>query len=82
MIPIFDSLSHPTLNKNWILPKYAGASAIETLIEQMKEANIKKSLAVGMKGIGGYDPCNVTDRIVNQLLSLQLPYTIKVILGD
>ncbi len=31
---------------------------------------------------GGSDPLNVTDRIVDQLLGLQLPYTIKVILGD
>ena len=67
MIPIFDSLSHPTLNKDWILPKYAGASAVETLIGQMKEANIKKSLAVGMKGIGDYDQ--------NQFISLVLPYS-------
>jgi predicted TIM-barrel fold metal-dependent hydrolase len=55
MIPIFDSLSHPTINKDWILPKYAGASSIDVLIKQMKEAGIKKSLAVGMKGIGDYD---------------------------
>ena len=54
MISIFDSLSHPTINKDWILPKYAGASSIDILIEQMKKAGIKKSLAVGMKGIGGY----------------------------
>lgn len=31
---------------------------------------------------GGSDPYNVTERIVDQLLGLQLPYTIKVILGD
>lgn len=67
MIPIFDSLSHPTINKDWILPKYAGASAIESLIGQMKEANIKKSLAVGMKGIGGYDQ--------DRFISLVLPFS-------
>ena len=31
---------------------------------------------------GGSDPYNVTERIVEQLLGLQLPYTTKVILGD
>lgn len=67
MIPIFDSLSHPTINTDWILPKYAGASAIETLIGQMKEANIKKSLAVGMKGIGGYDQ--------DKFISIVLPFS-------
>lgn len=66
MIPIFDSLSHPTINADWILPKYAGASSIENLISQMKEANIKKSLAVGMKGIGEYDQ--------DQFMCLLQPY--------
>ena len=55
MIPIFDSLSHPTLNSDWILPKYAAGASVETLISQMKESQIVKSLAVGMKGIGDYD---------------------------
>lgn len=31
---------------------------------------------------GGSDPYNVTERIVSQLLGLQLPYKINVILGD
>jgi spore coat polysaccharide biosynthesis predicted glycosyltransferase SpsG len=31
---------------------------------------------------GGSDPYNVTERIVSQLLGLQLPYKIRVILGD
>ena len=31
---------------------------------------------------GGSDPYNVTERIVSQLLGLQLPYKIQVILGD
>lgn len=31
---------------------------------------------------GGSDPYNVTERIVSQLLGLQLPYKLRVILGD
>ena len=31
---------------------------------------------------GGSDPYNVTERIVSQLVGLQLPYKIRVILGD
>ena len=54
MIPIFDSLSHPTLNSDWLLPKYAAGASINSLIRQMKESLIVKSLAVGMKGIGNY----------------------------
>lgn len=44
-----------------------------------KTAERNKSIVVNF---GGSDPLNVTERIVNQLLCLQLPYNIKVILGD
>ncbi len=54
-IPIFDSLTHPTLDDNWILPKYPESANIQQLLYDMKENNICKALAVGMKGIGGYD---------------------------
>jgi predicted TIM-barrel fold metal-dependent hydrolase len=53
-IPIFDSLAHPTINGNWILPKYIRMSGIKQLLAQMDENNIIKAMAVGMKGIGGY----------------------------
>ena len=39
----------------------------------------EKSIVVNF---GGSDPYMVTERIVNQLIDLQLPYTINVILGD
>lgn len=55
MIPIFDSISHPTIDANWILPKYEKASSILDLKGQMQVAGIKKTFAVGMKGIGSYD---------------------------
>lgn len=44
-----------------------------------KTAERNKSIVVNF---GGSDPLNVTERIVSQLLGLQLPYNIKVILGD
>ncbi len=77
MIPIFDSLSHPTLNTDWILPKYAGSSSIDVLIEQMKEAGIKKSLAVGMKGIGDYNQ----DRFI-ELVKPYVDYLIPIAYYD
>lgn len=54
-IPIFDSISHPTIDTNWILPKYQGAATVDVLIQQMRENNIMKSFAIGMKNIGSYD---------------------------
>lgn len=53
-IPIFDSLTHPTIDGNWILPRYANESKKDILLSQMQEANVKWTFAVGMKGIGSY----------------------------
>lgn len=53
-IPIFDSLTHPTIDSNWILPRYPECSSIEILKEQMQKANVGWAFAVGMKDIGGY----------------------------
>jgi predicted TIM-barrel fold metal-dependent hydrolase len=55
--PIFDSLSHPTVDGNWILPKYKkGIAKFSSLIDSMDENNISKSVVCGMGGIGGYSP--------------------------
>jgi predicted TIM-barrel fold metal-dependent hydrolase/SAM-dependent methyltransferase len=54
ILPIFDSLTHPTIDGNWILPKYPQCASMENLQEQMRSNNIKKAFAVGMKGIGSY----------------------------
>ena len=57
----------------WALLRKPFLKATDTTKER------EKSIVVNF---GGSDPCNVTERIVDQLLSLQLPDTIKVILGD
>lgn len=54
-IPLFDSLTHPTINSNWILPGYPHKSTLQKLLLEMEENNISKALAVGMNGIGEYD---------------------------
>ncbi len=54
-IPIFDSLTHPTLDGNWIMPKYPACASIDSLQLQMQQNNICGAFAVGMQGIGGYD---------------------------
>lgn len=54
-IPIWDTLSHPTLNGNWLHPRYDGQSTIDSILLQMRENNIKRAFAVGMKGIGEYE---------------------------
>ena len=41
-IGIVDSLTHPTLNSNWIKPDDLGKSNILELLKQMDENNIIK----------------------------------------
>lgn len=55
MIPIFDSLTHPTLDGNWILPKWPDCASIAEMRAQMQASNVCGAFAVGMEGIGGYD---------------------------
>lgn len=57
-IPIFDSLTHPTLDGNWILPKWPSCGNIIELKNQMDECNVCGAFAVGMEGIGGYNEDN------------------------
>ena len=54
-IPIWDTLSHPTLDGNWLNSRYDGQSFIEDIIIQMEDNNIKGAFAVGLNGIGGYE---------------------------
>ena len=54
-IPIFDSLTHPTLNGQWILPKWPDCASIDELHSQMIDSNVCGAFAVGMEGIGGYN---------------------------
>lgn len=51
LIPLFDSLTHPTLNKKWIKNENAD---IDYLIESMRKNSVIAAIAVGMKGIGDY----------------------------
>lgn len=51
-IPIFDSLTHPTIHSNWLNPKYAGKT-INQLLEDMEQNHIQHAFAVDMgKNIG------------------------------
>lgn len=53
-IPIFDSLTHPTLNGNWLKSQYDGKAFIDKLLQEMQAYNVYKAFAVGMEGIGDY----------------------------
>jgi len=53
-IPIFDCLTHPTMDGGWLRPGEAGQNRIERLLEQMETTGVRWALAVGMGGVGGY----------------------------
>ena len=54
-VPIFDSLTHPTLDGRWMGKKSNLVNTAEKLLEEMAEHDIAWALAVGMGGVGGYD---------------------------
>jgi predicted TIM-barrel fold metal-dependent hydrolase len=72
-IPIWDTLSHPTINGNWLHPRYDGQSSIDVIVTQMRENNIKGAFAVGMKGIGQYDEDYYLNLIKEKGQSMFLP---------
>jgi predicted TIM-barrel fold metal-dependent hydrolase len=53
--PIIDSLTHPTIDANWLLPGFPNRSSTDQLLLQMESNNISQALCVGMKGIGSYN---------------------------
>ena len=60
-IPIFDSLTHPTLNGVWMGKNIS--NTIDNLKEEMKKNNIKWALAVGLKDISDYDESSYSEFI-------------------
>ena len=54
-IPIFDSLTHPTLDGNWLVTKGLSVAFVYDIHNQRDTNNICGSFAVGMNGIGNYD---------------------------
>ena len=54
-IPLFDSLTHPTLTGDWIGHRYAGRNTLAELETQMERNSVRWAFAVGMAGIGGYE---------------------------
>ncbi|OGI17033.1 MAG: hypothetical protein A2287_00065 [Candidatus Melainabacteria bacterium RIFOXYA12_FULL_32_12] len=69
-IPIFDCLTHPTLDGNWINNKYPNKNCVESIVIEMQENNIIGAFAVGMKNIGNYNIDTYADFIRSKSTSL------------
>jgi predicted TIM-barrel fold metal-dependent hydrolase len=54
-IPIIDSLTHPTIDTNWLMPVSPGISNIDQLLLQMESNHIINAVCAGLKGIGSYN---------------------------
>lgn len=63
MIEIFDALAHPTIDSSWANKKYDDLAGFDSLVGSMVENKIKKAIAVGMKGIGGYDEKEYIEKV-------------------
>ena len=55
-IPIFDSITHPTINGNWLNVRFNGLAHVDDLLSEMRRWNIAGAFAVGMSGVGAYSP--------------------------
>jgi predicted TIM-barrel fold metal-dependent hydrolase len=62
-IPIFDSLTHPTIDGTWISSRSGTGNTLRHLEQEMDTNNVQWGLAVGMKGIGGYDHAKYLDYV-------------------
>jgi predicted TIM-barrel fold metal-dependent hydrolase len=62
-IPIFDSLTHPTIDGSWISPRSGTDNTVRHLEVEMDANNVQWGLAVGMKGIGGYNHAKYVDYV-------------------
>lgn len=51
---IFDSATHPTINKTWLNPRFNNYCDIELLQQDLERFNIYKAFAIGLDGVGGY----------------------------
>ena len=55
-VPIFDCLTHPTLDGGWLDARHGSANTVERLAQEMASADVRWAFAVGMgPGVGGYD---------------------------
>ena len=54
-IPMFDSLTHPSLDGDWIHPRWNGRNSFAQLREEMAAADVRWAFAVAMGTSGGWD---------------------------
>jgi predicted TIM-barrel fold metal-dependent hydrolase len=54
-VPIFDSLTHPSLDGKWIHSNHPGTNSIDDLLEEMEAAHISAAFAVAMATTGRYE---------------------------
>lgn len=53
MIPLFDSLAHPTLTGRWL--KSSHDAGVELLVRDMSRSGFSAACAVGLAGVEGYE---------------------------
>ena len=54
-IPIFDCLTHPSLDGDWIHPRWNGLNSFEGLRKRMSSADVRWAFAVSMGTVDGWN---------------------------
>lgn len=71
LIPIFDSLTHPSLDGTWLNPRHGlKSNSFADNIEAMLSAGVKWAWAVAMDTSGPYDPIPFADACAKAPLAL------------
>lgn len=53
---VFDSCTHPTLDGSWIPGLREADCGFDSLVSQMADAGVDRAFAVGLIGVGAYEP--------------------------
>lgn len=64
-VPIFDCLTHPSLDGNWINTRWNGRNTFDAICHQMIENNVPWAFAVAMGTTDGYDVHSYAEKTQN-----------------
>jgi predicted TIM-barrel fold metal-dependent hydrolase len=65
-IPIFDCVTHPSLDGDWIHPRWAAKNSFSQLGQEMSESNVQWSFAIAMDSTGRYELTEYPQKCASQ----------------
>ncbi len=77
-VPLFDSLSHPSLDGHWLNPRWDNQNSFAQTVEAMVAAQVRWAWAVAMGASGGYD----AERYVDACMEVHQVHLLPALLVD